>query len=809
LLTRAEGTDGVEVATIGNEGLVGVSLSWGAEALNPAEFLQVQVPGAALRMDAGVFRSELARDGRLAGIVRRYAQAFSSQLCQQVACNALHSIEERCARWMLLTHDRVGLDEFALTQEFLAQMLGVRRASITQVAGVLQRAEVISYHRGRVTVTDRARLEASSCEYYRVLRLPGAEGGLRPTLFLACGSFIPRGQETQWLRSHTAAVPGSGNEIAATPRCLGTVPHRQLESVDLEGRSHQGARGAPRRVGKGGGNMLANATSPPAAADEDATDFPKAGPATAVPVPAGAIAIVLAVGLIITGVVTWTSWSLNNHNDARLLKLQTDQAAEVLTAAVPDSEAPLATAVEVASATDGAVGAFTRFMSPYIAANGTFVSASLWQMTATSPRRVAVVGVAPGYATSSEAGSFVARAFRTHGGFVAGAMFRGKRGRLVFALALPGTKGRFAVYAEHAVPADRRATVAKNSAFSDLNYAIYLGSSKNPADLLTTSQRLLPLTGLTAKVSVPFGDTVLTLVASPAGQLGGTLPARLPWIFAVLGILITLAAAWTTERLVRRRRSAERDAAEIRRLYTELGSLFSEQRTIAETLQRALLPRETPEIAGMEVAVQYVPGAKGMEIGGDWYSFIPIDGGRFAFVVGDVSGRGLNAATVMAALRFTIRTYALEGYSPSAILDKCSKQLHVLVDGHFATVLVGVGDVSRHEITLANAGHFNPLVIDGQNTSFIETSLGVPLGVSGGSYESVTVCLPPKSTLIAFTDGLVEHRGESLDVGLERLQQVAQGQDCPLDLLLANVISDLTDETSEDDIAMLGLRWTS
>ena len=145
----------------------------------------------------------------------------------------------------------------------------------------------------------------------------------------------------------------------------------------------------------------------------------------------------------------------------------------------------------------------------------------------------------------------------------------------------------------------------------------------------------------------------------------------------------------------------------------------------------------------------------------------------------------------------------------AAILDKCSKQLHVLVDGHFATVLVGVGDVSRHEITLANAGHFNPLVIDGQNTSFVETSLGVPLGVSGGATSpSRSVChrnrrsspLPTASSSTA---------GESLDVGLERLQQVAQGQDCPLDLLLANVISDLTDETSEDDIAMLGLRWTS
>jgi CRP-like cAMP-binding protein len=170
VLTRAQGTNGVEVATIGNEGLVGISLSWGAGELNPADFVQVQLPGPALRMPASAFISELANGSGLARIVRRYTQAFVSQLTQQVACNGLHSIEERCARWMLLTHDRVGTDEFPLTQEFLAQMLGVRRASVTVVAGVLQQAGFIHYRRGRVAVTNRSGLESASCECYSVLR---------------------------------------------------------------------------------------------------------------------------------------------------------------------------------------------------------------------------------------------------------------------------------------------------------------------------------------------------------------------------------------------------------------------------------------------------------------------------------------------------------------------------------------------------------------------------------------------------------------------------------------------------------------
>jgi CRP-like cAMP-binding protein len=170
LLARVEGSPGVEVATIGNEGLVGVSLSWGAAILNPAEFLQVQVPGAALRMGADDFLAALGNDAGLASVVRRYTQALFSQLSQQVACNGLHSVEERCARWMLLTHDRVDTDEFPLTQEFLAQMLGVRRASVSLVASILQQAGFIRYTRGRVVVLDRAGLENASCQCYQILR---------------------------------------------------------------------------------------------------------------------------------------------------------------------------------------------------------------------------------------------------------------------------------------------------------------------------------------------------------------------------------------------------------------------------------------------------------------------------------------------------------------------------------------------------------------------------------------------------------------------------------------------------------------
>jgi serine phosphatase RsbU (regulator of sigma subunit) len=364
------------------------------------------------------------------------------------------------------------------------------------------------------------------------------------------------------------------------------------------------------------------------------------------------------------------------------------------------------------------------------------------------------------------------------------------------------------VYAEHAVPADRRSAVASNSAFADLNYAIYLGSPTT-GHLLTTSFSHVPVGGSTDRAEVPFGDSELILVTAAAGQLGGTLSARLPWIFAILGVLLTAFAAWITRWLMRRRVEAERDAGKIRSLYGQLGDLYSEQRAIAETLQRALLPHVIPDIPHLEVAVRYVPGTQGMDIGGDWYSVLSIDERHFAFVVGDVSGRGVSAASVMAALRFTIRTLLLEGNSPAEVLRKCSIQIRGDIEGHFATAVVGIGDMERHEVSLANAGHLNPLLVRGGSTGFVQTSVGVPLGIPGGGYESVTVATPPASTMIAFTDGLVERRGESIDVGMDRLAVVTGAGQGPLDDLLTKIIGDLTDDQSEDDIAILALRWVT
>ena len=289
--------------------------------------------------------------------------------------------------------------------------------------------------------------------------------------------------------------------------------------------------------------------------------------------------------------------------------------------------------------------------------------------------------------------------------------------------------------------------------------------------------------------------------------MGGALGEVLPWIFLVGGTVLTVAAAAAAAELVRRGRDAEQAADTIAGLYSRLDSLYGKQHTIAETLQRALLPRSNPNIPGLEIASRYIAGADGVDIGGDWYGCIALDDGHFSFVVGDVSGRGLSAATVMARLRFTIRAYLLEGHAPEVVLGMCSRQLDLEEDGHFSTVLVGVGDLTSGEVTLASAGHPAPLVLSRSRPQYVALEPGLPLGIEPSIYVSTKLSLSPGSTLVAFTDGLVERRGESIEEGLGRLAQAAARPAGTLDELISSLIDQLAQSGAEDDIAVLAVRW--
>jgi CRP-like cAMP-binding protein len=168
MLTLLENDIEVEVGTVGNEGMIGLPVFLGSE-ITPGRAL-AQVPGQAYRLPAAVFKDLARKPSWFTAVLHRYTQALMIQISQGTGCNRIHSNHQRCARWLLQTHDRVGRDEFQLTQEFLAQMLGVRRATVSEVAVQFQADGIIEYSRGIIRIRDRARLEAASCICYGVIR---------------------------------------------------------------------------------------------------------------------------------------------------------------------------------------------------------------------------------------------------------------------------------------------------------------------------------------------------------------------------------------------------------------------------------------------------------------------------------------------------------------------------------------------------------------------------------------------------------------------------------------------------------------
>ena len=159
----------VEIATIGDEGIVGINAFFGPALMSGEAMMQVPDTNAVM-MSVGAFRTELDRRGPFYDCIQLYSQGLIVLMMQSTACMALHSVQERCCRWLLMTHDRIRRDDFQLSHEFLAMMLGSTRPTVTLVAGVLQKAGFIKYVHGRMVILDRPGLEAASCECYSTVK---------------------------------------------------------------------------------------------------------------------------------------------------------------------------------------------------------------------------------------------------------------------------------------------------------------------------------------------------------------------------------------------------------------------------------------------------------------------------------------------------------------------------------------------------------------------------------------------------------------------------------------------------------------
>jgi anti-sigma regulatory factor (Ser/Thr protein kinase) len=223
-------------------------------------------------------------------------------------------------------------------------------------------------------------------------------------------------------------------------------------------------------------------------------------------------------------------------------------------------------------------------------------------------------------------------------------------------------------------------------------------------------------------------------------------------------------------------------------------------------LQRSLLPDRLPELPGLSIAARYKPG--GADVGGDWYDAIPLDDGALGVAMGDVVGHGLGAAALMGQLRQAARAYALEGHPPGVVLDRLDRLVRGLEGAQMATLIYLVVDADLSRLRMASAGHVPPLVVEPDGGArFIVGAPDPPLGTfERDTHRELTAELEPGSTIVLYTDGLVEQRGVSIDEGLEALRGAAENPGHPEELADHLMRSMLAIHPADDDIAVLVLQ---
>lgn len=230
-------------------------------------------------------------------------------------------------------------------------------------------------------------------------------------------------------------------------------------------------------------------------------------------------------------------------------------------------------------------------------------------------------------------------------------------------------------------------------------------------------------------------------------------------------------------------------------------------RAAAAVLQRSLMPGALPRVTGIDFAARYVPGEAG-GLGGDWYDVFSLPSGRLGIVIGDVVGRGLQAAVVMGRLRSALRAFALEEDDPAEVIERLDGNVQHFEENVMATVLYAIVEPSLETISLSTAGHLPPVVArSGGTANLVNVPVDLPVGVSvGPPRRTTTIEMPPQSLLFLYTDGLVERRGRPLDVGLDALCEVVDA-DSESDALCARVLHRMIGaDVVHDDVAMLVMR---
>jgi serine phosphatase RsbU (regulator of sigma subunit) len=245
--------------------------------------------------------------------------------------------------------------------------------------------------------------------------------------------------------------------------------------------------------------------------------------------------------------------------------------------------------------------------------------------------------------------------------------------------------------------------------------------------------------------------------------------------------------------------------------YLESASISRREREIAHTLQRSLLPNSIPAFTELGFASRYLPGTEGVHVGGDWYDAFAVNDRRVAFVIGDVSGRGIRAAANMGEMRATVRAYLLDGLGPAAVLDRANRASESMGLDHFATVLCAILDRNTGQLTFASGGHPPPILVGERTCAVLAAEPGPPIGVvRTATYFDVTVSVDSGATFLLYTDGLIEHRKRFASDGIVKLCKQAKTQRSDdLETYADNLLAAMTGGRHDDDVALVAVRRLS
>jgi serine phosphatase RsbU (regulator of sigma subunit) len=498
--------------------------------------------------------------------------------------------------------------------------------------------------------------------------------------------------------------------------------------------------------------------------------------------------------------------STHRDSEQRLLQQRVNEAGALLTNTIGNIQTPLAAAAELAEVTEGDADSFRAVLGRPIAREQ-FVAAVL--LAVDTAEVVATVGDDSQLTLPpTEFADIVARSGATESLTVIDLVDRGRRiGYAYNATTTADPELDFVVYAEAQLPADATGGGRTDGPFDDLDYALYLGDEIDPSSLLIATTDDLPIDGDVATATVPFGDESIMFVATTTEPLGSRLSAALPWLILLSGIGAGIVAAIGVRALVVRRRAAEQLAAEI-------GALYAEQQHHAETLRRSLLPREMPTSDIFDVEVRYWPADVSNEIGGDFYDLFPLDDRRWGLVMGDVCGKGVEAAALTALTRHTVRTAARHLRDPAEVLRWAHDGISAFTTSTYCTVCFAVISVAADgalTLDVALGGH-PPLLLARGGTVEPVGRPGTILGMIPPKVHVDRRALAHGDTLVLYTDGVTDAPAQAA-MTVEQLETVVAEHWRSAPAAMADAIhSELRAKqrgASVDDTALMIVRITA